>query len=66
MRCTGHVAHMGMRRGAFRILIGRPEGRRPLGRTRLRWWGVKMDLQEVMWGALTRLIWLMLGTGGSF
>jgi len=58
---------MGKRRGAYRILMGRPEGRRPLGRPRHRWWDViKMDLQEVGWGALTRLIWLMIGTGRRF
>jgi len=37
MRWAGHVAHMVKRRGAYRILVGRPEGRRPLGRPRLRW-----------------------------
>jgi len=48
MRWAGHVAHMGKRRGAYRILVGRPEGRRTLGRPRLRWWYIKMDLQEVV------------------
>jgi hypothetical protein len=39
------------KRGAHRILVGRPEGRRPLGRPRLRWEdNIKMDLQEVRWG----------------
>jgi len=57
---------MGKRRGPYRILVGRPEGRRPLGRPRLRWWDIEMDIQEVVWGALTRLIWLMIGTGGRF
>jgi hypothetical protein len=38
------------RRGAYRILVGRPEGRRPLGRPRRKWEdNVKMDLQEVEW-----------------
>jgi hypothetical protein len=41
---------MGKGRGAYRMLVGRPEGRRPLGRPRLRWEGnIKMDLQEVGW-----------------
>ena len=62
MRWAGHVAHTGKRRGAYRILVGKPEGRKPLGRPRLRWWYIKMDLQEVVLGALTRLIWLMIGT----
>jgi hypothetical protein len=51
MRGAGHVARMGEKRGAYRILVGRPEGRRPLGRPRRRWEdNIKMDLQEVGWG----------------
>jgi len=58
---------MGKRRGAYRILVGRTEGRRPLGRPRLKWWDdIKMDLQEVVWRALTGLIWLMIGIGRRF
>jgi hypothetical protein len=65
MRWAGHVAHMGERRGAYRILVGRLEGRRPLERPRRRWEeNIKMDLQEVGWGAWTGLIWLRIGTGG--
>jgi hypothetical protein len=42
---------MGEKRGACRILVGRPEGRRPLGRPRRRWVdNIHMDLQEVGWG----------------
>jgi len=37
MRWVGHVAHMGERRVAYRVLVGKPEGRRPLGRIILRW-----------------------------
>jgi hypothetical protein len=41
---------MGEGRGAYRVLVGRPEGRRPLGRPRSRWEdNIKMDLQEVGW-----------------
>ena len=48
MRCAGHVARMGERRGAYRILVGKPEGKRPLGRPRRRWEdNIKMNLQEV-------------------
>jgi hypothetical protein len=51
MRWVGHVARMGEKRGADRIFVGRPEGRRPLGRPRLRWEdNIKMDRQEVGWG----------------
>jgi hypothetical protein len=56
---------VGEGRGAYRILVGRPEGRRPLGRPRRRWDdNIKMNLQEVVWGAWTGLIWLRIGTGG--
>jgi hypothetical protein len=66
MRWTGHVARMGEGRGAYRILVGRPEGRRPLGRPRRRCENnIKMDLQEVGWGTWTGLIWLRIGTGGG-
>jgi len=48
MRWTGHVAHMGQGRGVYRVLVGIPEGKRPLGRPRRRWEdNIKMDLQEV-------------------
>jgi hypothetical protein len=57
---------MGERRGAYRVLVGRPEGRRPLGRPRRRWEdNIKMGLQEVEWGAWTGLIWLRIGTGSG-
>jgi hypothetical protein len=66
MRGAGHVACMGEGRGAYRILVTRPEGRRPLGRPRSRWEdNIKMDFQEVGWGAWTGLIWLRIGTGGG-
>jgi hypothetical protein len=44
---------MGERRGAYRALVGKPEGRRPLGRPRPRWKdNIKMDLREVGWGGM--------------
>jgi len=47
MRWAGHVAHMGEKRGVY-FLVGKPEGRRPLGRTKRRWVGnIRMELQEV-------------------
>jgi hypothetical protein len=50
MRWAGHVARMGEKRGAYRILLGRPEGRRPLGRPRRRWEdNIKMGLQDLGW-----------------
>jgi hypothetical protein len=50
-RWAGHVAHMGERRGAYRALVGKPEGRRPHRRPRRKWeYNIKMDLCEVGWG----------------
>jgi hypothetical protein len=66
MRWAGHVARMGEGKGAYKILVGRPEERRPLGRPRRRWEdNIKINLQEVGWGAWTGLIWLRIGTGGG-
>jgi hypothetical protein len=46
MRCAGHVARMGEGRGVYRVLVGKPEGRRPVGRPKHRWEeNIKMDLQ---------------------
>jgi hypothetical protein len=59
MRWAGHVARVGERRGAYRALVGKTEGRRPLGRPRRRWEdNIKMDFREVRledkdWIALT-------------
>ena len=48
MRWAGHVVCMGESSGVFRVLVGKPEGKRPLGRLRHSWWdSIKMDLQEV-------------------
>ena len=47
-RWAGHVTRMGEGRGVHRVLVGKPEGKRPLGRPRCRWKdNIKMDLQEV-------------------
>jgi len=51
MKWTGHVAHMRKRRGTYRVLVGKSEGKSPLGRSRHRWEDdSKMDIQEVGWG----------------
>jgi len=53
MRWAGHVARMGERRGVYRVLVGKPEGKRPLGRPRRRWKdNIEMDLQEVGCGGM--------------
>ena len=53
MRWVGHVARMGEVRGVYRVLVGKLEGRRPLGRPRRRWVdNIMMDLQEVGCGCV--------------
>jgi hypothetical protein len=57
---------MGDRRGAYRTLVGRPEGKRLFGKPRRRWEdNMKMYLQKMGWGAWTGLIWLRIQTGGG-
>ena len=66
MRWAGHVARMGEKEGAYRVLVWKPEGKRPLRRPSLRREdNIKMHLQEVSWGACTGFIWLRIGTGGG-
>ena len=53
MRWAGHVAHMGEGRGVYRVLVGKPEGKRPPGRPRCRWEdNIRMDLREVGCGCV--------------
>jgi hypothetical protein len=50
MRWAGHVKRMGDKKNAYRILVGKPEGKRPLGRTRCMWVNIiKTDLREIGW-----------------
>jgi hypothetical protein len=57
---------MGEVRGAYNILVGRSEGRRPLGRPRRRWEdNIKMDLREIVFGTWIGFIGLRIGTGGG-
>ena len=58
MRWAGHVAHMGEERGAYRVLVVKPQGKRPLGIPRRRWLdNIWMDLQEVRCGYVD---WIVL------
>jgi hypothetical protein len=56
---------MGEKRNVYRLLVGKPEGKRPLGRPRHRWLdNIKMDLLEIGLNG-TGLVWLRIGTGGE-
>jgi hypothetical protein len=60
----GRVARLGESKGVYRVLVGKPEGKRPLGRPRPRREdNIKMDLQEVGCGAWTGSSWLRIGIG---
>jgi hypothetical protein len=53
IRCAGHVARMGEKRNAYRIMVGKPEGKRPLGRPRHRLVeNIRMDLREIGWDGI--------------
>jgi hypothetical protein len=65
MRCAGHVAHMGDMRNAYKILVGKPQGKRPHGRPMCRWEdSIRMDLKEVKWKVSIEYIRLRIGTSG--
>jgi hypothetical protein len=58
MRWAGHVARMGEERKVYKVLVGKPEGNRPLERPRRRWEdGIRMDLREIGWGSVE---WMQL------
>jgi hypothetical protein len=58
MRLAGHVARMGEERKVYKVLMGKPGGKRPLGRPRRRWEdGIRMDLSEIGWGSVD---WIQL------
>jgi hypothetical protein len=62
MRWVGHVARMGEKRNVYRLLVGKPEGRRPLGRPRCRWIdNIKIDLLEI---GLSVMDWIGLAQDG--
>jgi hypothetical protein len=68
MRWAGHVAHMGELRGVYRVLVGKPEGKRPMGRPRRRWEvNIRMDLRKLGCdvGVWTGLGWLRVETCGG-
>jgi hypothetical protein len=66
LRWAGHVARMGEKRNAYRLLVGKPERKGPLERPRRRWVdNIRMNLGEVDGVMWTGLVWLRIGTGGE-
>jgi hypothetical protein len=63
MRWAGHIARVEEKKNAYRILVGKPEEKRPLGRPGRRWIdNIKMNLKDTGWVVWTGLMWLMIGT----
>jgi hypothetical protein len=64
LRWAEQVARIGEEKNVYNVLIGKPEGKRPLGRPRHRWEdGIRMDLREIGWGSVSS--WLRIRTGGG-
>jgi hypothetical protein len=64
--CVYAYVYIQERSNAYKVLVGKPEGNRPLGRPSNRWEdNIKMDLEDVGQGTWTGLIWLRRGTGGG-
>jgi hypothetical protein len=60
------VVRMGEDRKVYNFLVGKPEGKTPLGRPRRRWEdGIRMDLRDMFWGLGNGFSWLSIGTGGG-
>jgi hypothetical protein len=60
------LARMGEERKLYKVLVGKPEGKRPLGRSRRRWEnGIRMDLREICWRVWSGFDCLRIGTGGG-
>jgi hypothetical protein len=56
----------GEKRNVYRLSVGEPEGKRPVGRPRRRWMdNIRMHLGEVGWGDVDWMVWLRIGTGGE-
>jgi hypothetical protein len=68
MRWAVYLARTGEKRNAYRLLVGKPEGKRPLGRPRRTWVDdIRMDLLQMRWDEMvwTGLVWLRIETGGK-
>jgi hypothetical protein len=66
MKWEGHVGRVGEKRGVYSVLVGKPEGKRPLGRPRRRWVdNIKIIFRKWDVGVWTGSSWLMVGTVGG-
>jgi hypothetical protein len=66
MRWAGHVARMGEGRNVYRVLVGKPEGKKAIGRPRRRWEdGIGIYVREIDWGVWSGFMWLRIETVGG-
>jgi hypothetical protein len=66
VRWAGHVERKGEERKVYRVLVGKPKGKRPLGRPRRKWvGGIKMDFREIDFGGWSGFIWLRIWIVGG-
>jgi hypothetical protein len=63
MRWAGHVARMGEEKKVYRVLVGKPEGKKHLEDQVVD--GIRMDLREIGWGVWSGFNWLRIGAGGG-
>jgi hypothetical protein len=66
MRWAGHMASTGEGRKVYKVLVAKPEGKKPLERPRRRWKDrIRMDIREIGWEMWSGFVWLILGIGGG-
>jgi hypothetical protein len=66
MRWAVHVAYIWEKRNVYRVLVWKPDGKRPLRKSRYRWeYNIKICSSEIGWGGITGFIWLRIGTSGG-
>jgi hypothetical protein len=66
VRWAGHLARMGERRCVCRILVGKPEGKRKLGKSGRRWKDTKIYLPDMGWAIWNRMTWFSIRSSGGF
>jgi hypothetical protein len=66
MRCVGFLARTGEERKVYKVLVGNPKRKKPLGRWRSRWThGIRMDLRETGWGTYVGFSWIRIRASGG-